>query len=95
MSQPVAEVGAYKNMTASGAVTTGPCQLIGFYVNNTTAGTMVLTDGGASGTILLKMNIPANTNNPFANIIPGNGIRFNTSIYVTLPASAAITIFCG
>jgi hypothetical protein len=27
MSQPVAEVGAYKNITATGAVTTGPCQL--------------------------------------------------------------------
>jgi hypothetical protein len=59
MSMPVAEVGAYKNMTASGAVTTGPCQLIGFYVNNTTAGTMVLTDGGASGTVMSGTITPA------------------------------------
>ena len=47
MSQPVAEVGGYKNITATGAVTPGPCQLIGFYVNNTTIGTLVLRNGGA------------------------------------------------
>ena len=49
MSQPVAEVGGYKNLTATAAVSTGPCQLIGFYVNSTTTGTVVLRDGGASG----------------------------------------------
>ena len=52
MSQPVAEVGGYKNITATGAVSTGPCQLIGFYVNNTTAGTLVLRNGGASGEVM-------------------------------------------
>ena len=52
MSQPVAEVGAYKNITATGAVTSGPCQLIGFYVNSTTIGTLVLKDGGSGGTAL-------------------------------------------
>ena len=52
MSQPVAEVGAYKNITATGAVSTGPCQLIGFYINSTNAGTLVLRDGGASGTVM-------------------------------------------
>ena len=46
MSQPVAEVGGYKNITATGAVSTGPCQLIGFYVNSTNGGTLVLKDGG-------------------------------------------------
>jgi hypothetical protein len=47
MSQPVAEVGGYKNITATGAVSTGPCQLIGFYVNSTNGGTLVLKDGGS------------------------------------------------
>jgi hypothetical protein len=55
----------------------------------------VFRDGGASGTVRLRFNIPANTNNPFANIIPGNGIRFTTNIHVTLPGTAAVTIFCG
>jgi hypothetical protein len=52
MSQPVAEVGGYKNITATGAVSNGPCQLIGFYVNNTTAGTLVLRNGGAGGEVM-------------------------------------------
>jgi len=59
MSQPVAEVGGYKNITATGAVSTGPCQLIGFYVNNTSAGTLVLTDGGSGGTAMSGTITPA------------------------------------
>jgi hypothetical protein len=59
MSQPVAEVGGYKNITATGAVSTGPCQLIGFYVNSTTVGTLVLRDGGSGGTVLCGTITPA------------------------------------
>ncbi|MCG3776779.1 MAG: hypothetical protein JW395_3641 [Nitrospira sp.] len=53
MSMPVAEVGSYKRLTSTGAVCAGPCQLLGFYVAATTAGTVVLTDGSTamSGTI--------------------------------------------
>ena len=59
MSAPVAEVGGYKNITATAAVTPGSCQLIGFYVNSTTAGTLVLRDGGASGTVMSGTITPA------------------------------------
>ena len=59
MSQPVAEVGGYKNITATGAVSNGPCQLIGFYVNSTTAGTLVLRNGGASGDVMSGTITPA------------------------------------
>jgi len=53
MSMPVAEVGSYKRLTATGAVCAGACQLLGFYVSATTAGTLVFTDGSTamSGTI--------------------------------------------
>ena len=46
------EGGNYKNITATGGVTSNPCQLLGFYVNSTTAGTLVLRDGGAGGTVM-------------------------------------------
>ena len=59
MSQPVSEVGGYKNITATGAVTTGPCQLIGFYVNSTNGGTLVLKDGGSGGTVMCGTITPA------------------------------------
>ena len=50
---PVAEVGSYKRLTATAAICAGPCQLLGFYVSSTNAGTLVLTDGSTamSGTI--------------------------------------------
>lgn len=59
MSHPVAEVGGYKNITATGAVSSGPCQFLGFYVNSTTAGTLALLDGGASGTAMGGTITPA------------------------------------
>lgn len=53
MSMPVNENGQAKNITATGDVSKGPCQLIGFYVNSTTGGTVVISDGSTaiSGTI--------------------------------------------
>jgi hypothetical protein len=81
---------------ATGTIYAGATNLAGYQaLSGGTAGEVIFRDGGASGTILMKFNIPANTNNPFANIIPGNGIRFNTNIHVTLPTNAAVTIFCG
>ena len=80
----------------TGVIYAGATNLAGYQaLSGGTAGEIVFRDGGSGGTVLLRMNIPANTNNPFANIIPGNGIRFTTDIHVTLPTSAKITIFCG
>ena len=58
------------------------------------AGEIVFRDGGSGGTVLLRVNITVNTA-VISTLLPGNGIRFTTDIYVTLPASAAVTIFCG
>jgi hypothetical protein len=81
---------------ATGTIYAGPTNLAGYQaLSGGTAGEIIFRDGGASGTVRLRFNVPANTNNPFANIIPGNGIRFNTNIHVTLPGTAAVTIFCG
>jgi len=81
---------------ATGTIYAGATNLAGYQaLSGGTAGEIVFRDGGASGTIRLRFNIPANTNNPFANIIPGNGIRFTTNVHVTLPGTAAVTIFCG
>jgi hypothetical protein len=81
---------------ATGTIYAGATNLAGYQaLSGGTAGEIIFRDGGASGTVRLRFNIPANTNNPFANIIPGNGIRFNTNIHVTLPGTAAVTVFCG
>ena len=86
MSQPVAEVGGYKNITATGAVSTGACQLIGFYVNSTNAGTLVLRDGGASGTVMSGTITPAIGFHRF----PAN---VGTSLYATIAGTALNVTF--
>jgi len=86
MSAPVAEVGGYKNITATGAVSTGACQLIGFYVNNTTIGTLVLRDGGASGTVMSGTITPAIGFHRF----PAN---VGTSLYATIAGTALNVTF--
>lgn len=81
---------------STGVIYAGATNLAGYQaLSGGTAGEIIFRDGGASGTVRLRINIPANTNNPFANIIPGNGIRFTTNIHVTLPGTASVTIFCG
>jgi len=86
MSQPVAEVGGYKNITATGAVSTGPCQLIGFYVNSTNAGTLVLRNGGASGEVMSGTITPAIGFHRF----PAN---VGASLYATIGGSALDVTF--
>ena len=51
--------GQYRNLTATGAISVGAARLVGFYVNSTTAGTIVLRDGGASGTVISGTITPA------------------------------------
>jgi hypothetical protein len=60
-----------------------------------TAGDVIFTDGTSGGTERLRFNVPNNTNNPFANLIPGEGILFDSGIYVTVPTGAKVTIFYG
>jgi hypothetical protein len=86
MSQPVAEVGGYKNITATGAVSTGPCQLIGFYVNSTTSGTLVLRNGGASGDVMSGTITPAIGFHRF----PAN---VGVSLYATVGGTLDVTFF--
>ena len=89
MSQPVAEVGGYKNITATGAVTTGPCQLIGFYVNSTNSGTLVLKDGGSGGTVMCGTITPAIGFHRF----PAN---VGSSLHATIAGTALnVTFFFG
>ena len=53
------ESGTPKNLTGSGAISLAPGALLGFYVNSTTAGTIVLKDGGTGGTAISGTITPA------------------------------------
>ena len=80
---------------ATGTMYDGATNLAGYQLaSGGTAGEIVFRDGGASGTVRLRVNITVNTA-VISTLIPGNGIRFNTDIHVTLPTGSAVTIFCG
>jgi hypothetical protein len=84
------------HVEATGTAVSGRYRLKGYQcLSGGTAGDIIFRDGGASGPIRLQFNVPANTNNPFGNIIPGQGILFQTSIHVTLPTAGKVTIFYG
>jgi len=86
MAQPVIQAGQYKNITSSAAVSAGAGQLIGFYVNSTTGGTIVLRDGGASGTVMSGTITPAIGFHPFP-------ATFGTSLHATLANVIDVTFF--
>jgi hypothetical protein len=84
------------HIEATGTAVSGRTRVKGYQcLSGGTAGDIIFRDGGASGTIRLQFNVPANTNNPFANLIPGEGILFTTDVHVTLPTAAKITVFYG
>jgi hypothetical protein len=84
------------HVEATGTMVVGRTRVKGYQcLSGGTAGDIIFRDGGATGPIRLQFNIPANTNNPFANLIPGEGILFETSVHVTLPTAAKITVFYG
>lgn len=84
------------HVEATGTMVSGRTRVKGYQcLSGGTAGDIIFRDGGASGTIKLEFNVPANTNNPFANLIPGEGILFETDVHVTLPTAAKVTVFYG
>jgi hypothetical protein len=81
---------------ATGVIYAGATNLAGYQLlSGGNAGEIVFRDGGASGTVLVRVNIPATPTNPISTLLPGTGIRFTTNIHVTLPTAASVTIFCG
>ena len=61
------------------------------YRSTATAGTVVLKDGGASGTTLLTINSPAAVGSNDL-VIPDQGILFKEDVHVTLTNVNAVTI---
>ena len=76
---------------------TGRARLKGIlFLGSGTAGDVIFRDGGPTGAVKLQFNIPANSNNDVGFTLPGEGILFNTDIYVSQPgASTSMTIFYG
>ena len=83
------------HVEATGTIVSGRTRLKGYHcISGGTAGDVIYRDGGASGTVKLQFNIGTGTQ-PIVMSIPGEGILFETSVHVTLPATAKATTFYG
>jgi len=89
------------NLTGSGVIFAGPARVLGIYfVADTTAGSIIIRDGGASGTILATFQTPLGSNtagNEWTTQIeiPGNGLYCRESAYATLSGVDKVTVFYG
>ena len=81
--------------TASATFYAGPTRVKGIVVTTgASAGTLVVSDGGSGGTARITINTPAVAG--IQNVlIPGEGVRFDTDVYVALTNVTAATVFYG
>lgn len=81
--------------TADGTIVSGPARIKGILLTTTSsAGSVVLKDGGSSGTTRMTLNTPA-VAEMFNALLPGEGVRFTTDVYVDVTNVSSVTVFYG
>lgn len=87
-------------LTASGQFTAqntnniGRCRIKSIYiVPSGTAGSLVIKDGGTSGSVLVTVNTVASATQPTYLLMPGEGLLVQTSPYGTVTSLGSATIF--
>lgn len=81
-------------VSATGTVFAGRTRLRGvLVVPGASAGSVVIRDGGGSGTTVLNITTVA-AGTPFNVLIPADGVLFTTDIHATL-SNATINAFYG
>lgn len=81
--------------TADGTLVAGPARIKGILLTTTSsAGSVVLKDGGASGTARITLNTPA-VAEMFNALLPAEGVRFFTDVYVDVTNVSSVTVFYG
>lgn len=80
-------------LTESGAVFAGRSRVKGVYVvPGTTAGTVVIKDGGTSGAAVATFGTTAGGSAVYIEI-PEDGVLCATSSYATITNAASVTVF--
>jgi len=82
------------SLAASGTVFDQRTRVRGMLVEpGTSAGSVVLKNGGSGGTTVMTINTVAN-GEPFSVVIPAEGVVFSTDVYAAL-TNAKVTVFYG
>jgi hypothetical protein len=89
-------------ITASGQFTDqatnniGRCRIKAIYiVPGTLAGSLILKDGGASGSTKATINTVASATQPTYMLMPGEGLLFQSNVYGTVSNLGSATIIYG
>ena len=90
-SVPLAASGQFTNQAAANIPR---CRVKAIYiVPSGTAGSVVLKDGGASGTTIATINTVASATQPTYLLFPGEGLLFRSDVYGTLTSVGSVTVF--
>jgi hypothetical protein len=85
------------HIDASGVIYAGPTRVKGFSISpGGTAGEVIFYDNATTnaGTVRLTLNV--STNQALDSLaIPGEGIKFNAGVYVSMPANTHLTVYYG
>ena len=85
-------------VTADGVAVNQPTRVKKiYYIYGTGAGSIVLKDGGASGTELLSLTVPVTAAGEASGsiTIPEGGLKFATNVYVDVTSVSSVTLFHG
>lgn len=66
-----------------------------FIVPAGTAGSVVFKDGGASGTTIMTINTVASATQPQYMLLPGEGVLFQTNVYVDVTSIGSVMVYYG
>jgi hypothetical protein len=85
------------HIDASGVIYAGPTRVKGFSISpGGTAGEVIFYDNATTnaGTVRLTLNV--STNQALDSLaIPGEGIRFDVGVYVSMPSNTHLTVYYG
>lgn len=81
------------SLTSTNTAYAGRTRVRGLTISYASGGTVVLKDGGASGSTLLSFTAPAAAGS-INVVIPGEGVLFETDVHVTL-TNATVVVFYG
>ena len=80
-------------VTSSDTAYAGPTRVKSVTISYASGGTVILKDGGSSGITRFSFTAPA-TNGTEHVLLPGEGIKFDASVYAAL-SSATIVVCYG
>ena len=92
-SIPITASGQFTNQATNNI---GRCRIKSIYiVPSATAGSLVLRDGGSSGTVKATINTVASASQPTYMLLPGEGLVFQTAVYGAVTNLGSATVFYG